>query len=161
VSNKIEHLDVEFYRNYIGIEKLLVVDYESGYTTDMYFQPKTYEFEYVFDDDIHLLPARKVGYSDCKPHLKKPSDLTDDEWLYVIYGDDIPDGVRVDENRILWIPTPEDSLWEVVSCNLMKLGKFSISQFNRLYSLHSHPQAEELIKNGLAIDAKESGVYDG
>jgi len=172
VSNKIEHLDVEFYRNYIGIENPLVVQSWDNSLDEKWDDVlELVKRDYIETDESTLFYCDNNEECGFKPHLKKPSDLTDDEWLFVWYGDNIPKNAKIkkDESFKFLIDVIEEvdsrfGLMSHIKTSINLSNGFVKNQrqehLNRLYSLHSHPQAEELINNGLAIDAKESGVYD-
>ncbi len=148
-----EHLGVEFYRNYIGIENPLRVTDMAGYD---------YTFETIYKNRLKMIlvnggsPATG-GFSISKPHLKLPEDLTDEEWLWVFCGEDFQNnhGIRRGYSEAII-----ELIWDFGSYK-SAVCKFDYSDnyfsqcnqevLNRLYSLHSHPKAKEYIENGLAV----------
>ncbi len=146
-------LGVEFYRNYIGIEKPLRLDF--GNPDD-----STIGFDYIDStDNENQISAEEYwwSYGDIKPHLKLPEDLTDEEWLWVFCGEDMQDdhGIRRGYSEAII-----ELIWDFGSYK-SAVCKFDYSDnyfsqcnqevLNRLYSLHSHPKAKEYIEKGLAI----------
>ncbi len=91
----------------------------------------------------------------CKPHLKLPEDLTDDEWLWVFGRENLPK--RTIKRECGWIEFQSEGFryntFYPIGCGIDD-GNFDHCDqetLNRLYSLHSHPKAKEYIENGLAI----------
>ncbi len=146
-----ENLGIEFYRNYIGIEKPLRLDFGNP-------DGSTIGFDYIDStDNENQISAEEYwwSYGDIKPHLKLPEDLTRKELLFV-FGDTIP---NIDNDRIsltrngtgvgFWDDeTTKDFNWLSVDGIFLHCNQEIL---NRLYSLHSHPKAKEYIENGLAI----------
>ncbi len=136
-----ENLGIEFYRNYIGIEKLLRV-------TEHKWREAEFEFIDLIDNEWcfnHCEP------SDIKPHLKLPEDLTDDEWLWV-FGFENENMVSI-KHDIDYINLYDDDNEHDIAVFEVFSGQFSLEDggrywdiqeiLNRLYSLHSHPKAKE------------------
>ncbi len=150
-----KNLGIEFYRNYIGIENPLRVDYScSDNIMKMSGDLLGIHKEYVgLNTDNFTHPCE---FEAVKPHLKLPEDLTDEEWLWVFCGEDDGDhGIRRGYSEAII-----ELIWDFGSYK-SAVCKFDYSDnsfsqcnqevLNRLYSLHSHPKAKEYIENGLAI----------
>ncbi len=149
-----KNLGVEFYRNYIGIEKPLRVDYScSDNIIKMSGDLLGIHKEYVgLNTDNFTHPCE---FEAVKPHLKLPEDLTEDEWLFVALGNNTSDEAEVRHiqkiKSVLVTVETTDNFEYALTFNYLCDNKLTQEQFNRLYSLHSHPQAEEYIENGLAV----------
>ncbi len=135
-------LGIEFYRNYIGIENLLKVQYETTIKREGLLEGLSSKFLSVRKEDGYL--TKYTGVS-IKPHLRLPEDLTDEEIRFTFglngyvnrKGDTVQ--IRLD-GKIVRMNLKEG--W-IRPCNQEIL--------NRLYSLHSHPKAKEYIEKGLAV----------
>ena len=139
-------LGVEFYRNYVGIEKPLKV--KCLCVDRLLFA--------VSNSEIESNTNFFYKYEECKPYLKTVEDLTDEELLFVFCGDNRGLGWSIDR-----IEGEEIILQYVYE----RWNSFSVLDFvfdhcdqellNRLYSLHSHPKAKQLIEKGLALSYKD------
>ena len=161
-----DNLGVEFYRNYVGIENPLMVN--SARFGD---RLGLLSIDFVKKDRIYFndgsdFSGASSKFDECKPILKLPEDLTDEEWLYVFNGD------RANEFKI-WRNKNND----VVRCyhksfdlSIEKNMANYINSFdmlrtylrrsdqevlNRGYSLHWNQQAKQLIENGLALNIND------
>lgn len=147
---KMGFLDANFYKNYILLDNPLDVEY-NGYDV--------YSFKTVENSSNLILEAGYTDYSksifDCKPFLVAPEDLTDEQWLWVFCGDDQEHGLvitRDSEEESIYLHIKEHNTLHYQNVFFLS-GHFEYSDqeiLDRLYSLHSHPKANEYIKNNLA-----------
>ena len=154
-DKKIEYLGIEFYRNFIGIEKpLIVLDSESGL-----------EYSVTIDNLTAIIEYK----ADCKPRLKLPEDLMDEEIKIII---------EKSCNRDLYIEKIEKSDWSIeiqatqyFDDEEMSSAKYEImfsfedavvldddgcdidviKFLNGLRECHCVPNAKELIDKNLAV----------
>ncbi len=141
------YLGVDFYRNYIGIENPLRVELpheDGGYMIS--------EFDYCSSSYLYETGSSdEFDFSECRPHLKLPEDLTYSEIHYIFdtqatthkihrYNDSVCVSVKIgccgEEYDLVY--NDDDQ-------------KLTQDQFNRLYACHSALNAEELIRKNLAI----------
>ena len=152
-------LGVEFYRNYVGIEKPLKLQFfDEEYMTDSYNIELIYcnaEYVYYMDDEFY--------FHNVKPYLKTVEDLTDEEWLFVFDNNDckwnaikrFPLGNDKNPNRS-WIEFEHGIKgYNAFNFDGLYFDKCDQELLNRLYSLHSHPQAKQLIEKKLANNKKD------
>lgn len=136
-NEKIEYLGIEFYRNFIGIEKpLIVLDSESGL-----------EYSVTIDNLTAIIEYK----ADCKPRLKLPEDLMDDEWLWVLFNGNAQDTACISkEHDGVYLKYRGSDLTKKIysdGCLMMVLQEMR----DRFHSLHSHPKAKEYIDKNLAV----------
>ena len=92
----------------------------------------------------------------CKPYLKPVEDLTDEELLFVFCSDNRGLGWSIDKiegEEIILEYTYER--WNSFSILDFVFDHCDQELLNRLYSLHSHPKAKQLIEQGLALSYKD------
>lgn len=144
-----KNLGVEFYRNYVGIEKPLRVIC-LGNERSLFSVNKT---------EIESNTNFFYKFSEVKPLIKSPKDLTDEEWLWIFCGD------KKIKDMVISRDKDEDSIYLLFSDGLQLhhqnvfffCGHFEYCDqqiLNRLYSLHVALNAEELFDKDLAVRAK-------
>jgi hypothetical protein len=167
-----KYLGAEFYRNFIGIEKPLRVEYNGNseliydfLTINTRPNKNDITVDASCDDDYMeiYMPADEI-----KPRLKLPEDLTDEEWLWVLGLDPKFCKITRECYEIKGVKTLTSIYSEDKTClvdsKMHKLDilkgelscldfEFQIDQeiLNRMYSLHSHPKAKEYIDKNLAV----------
>lgn len=111
----------------------------------------TRSWQVYFDEIREMVPL-----SECVPQLKDPKTITDEEWFFVFFGDDLEAKSRCFIDR----DTEEDSVYaryKGVSiahhynvCFFDIMFEYCDQQIlNRLYSLHTLPDFEYFKKNGM------------
>ena len=152
-----EFLGVEFYRNFVGIEKLLKIKCDNK-DVNKGLKNNSGVYEFIYTDGA--MPWTKYEYLDfsiIKPYLKLPEDLTDGEILWVVFGDELKDHkedyeeievFKYSGGLISVIGDGSTHLFEKVINSEIELTQ---EQFNRMRELHCDPKAKEYIEKGLAI----------
>jgi len=153
-----EYLGIEFYRNYIGIEKPLDISYRFGSKGKLwYIKENTVHFKESNGNELAFnVKCGDVEYMG-KPHLKLPEDLSDEEIKYILCDDEefnnnsyrivVDDDCTFADSYIACCHDESD-LWQFWDYDSPRLTQ---EQLNRIYSLHSHPKAKEYIEKGLAV----------
>jgi len=146
-------LNMEFYKNYIGIDKPLIIELNEQNKLKLNLKIEkvsSYSMELVSLDNLRYYS--NIGYSKgLKPHLKLPEDLTDEELIYIAVGDKDKTSLPIDIDRndeFIAVVIGED--WKFMFIDSQE-PSLTQEQFNRGYSLHWHPKAKEYIDNGLAV----------
>ncbi|MCP4985218.1 MAG: hypothetical protein GY928_03845 [Colwellia sp.] len=144
------------YNLYIGkhMEKPLKVKYRNLHSDNVVGCLTGVNRDYLFIknggvEDIEIYTKH------CKPHLKLPEDLTDEEWLFIYFGDNLDCNLGMYIKRDSWsCINAVDKFGDIGNSFPSPFGSIKFCNqeiLNRLYSLHSHPKAKKYIEKGLAI----------
>lgn len=137
------------YNNYIGEHMDEPLRVELSYS----FTNKKYDSELTIQTLVDFEENDSQEY--CKPLIKSPSDLTDEEWLFVFGREELKDRSINKWNNEYIEHLSEGNLYNEFNTRLNEFTHCDQELLNRLYSLHSHPQAKQLIEKGLALNKKD------
>lgn len=148
-----KNLGARFYKDFIGIEKPLVVEAEAedGF--------EDAELSYTDSDAVYVYlqynySTDEFSFNEIKPYLRTVESLSDEEWLLVFGSTDENHSIIRHNKTFIEF---KDSYGNSLNCYDFRHNSFMFCNqeiLNRLYSLHCHPKAKQLIVDGLALEEK-------